>query len=49
MVSIFKKSQKRNKKTGASEQAIRLVLIIVWAIVMVVLGFYEGLRLSHHH
>jgi hypothetical protein len=49
MVSIFKKSQKRNKKTGGSEQAIRLVLIIVWAIVMVVLGFYGGLHLSHHH
>ena len=49
MVSIFKKSQKRNKKAGGSEQAIRLVLIIVWAIVIVVLGFYGGLHLSHHH
>jgi hypothetical protein len=49
MVSIFKKSQKRNKKAGGSEQAIRLVLIIVWAIVIVVLGFYGGLQLSHHH
>jgi hypothetical protein len=49
MVSIFKKSQKRNKKAGGGEQAIRLVLIIVWAIVIVVLGFYAGLHLSHHH
>jgi len=49
MVSIFKKSQKRNKKAGGSEQAIRLVLIIAWAIVIVVLGFYGGLHLSHHH
>jgi len=49
MVSIFKKSQKRNKKASGSEQAIRLVLIIVWAIVIVVLGFYGGLQLSHHH
>jgi len=49
MVSIFKKSEKRNKKATSSEQAIRLVLIIVWAIVMVVLGFYGGLHLSHHH
>ena len=49
MVSISKKSQKRNKKASGSEQAIRLALIIVWAIVMVVLGFYGGLHLSHHH
>jgi hypothetical protein len=49
MVSILKKTQKRNKKAGGSEQAIRLVLIIVWAIVIVVLGFYGGLHLSHHH
>jgi hypothetical protein len=44
----FKKSQKRIKKASGSEQAIRLVLIIVWAIVIVVLGFYGGLQLSHH-
>ena len=49
MVSIFTKSQKRNKKAGGGEQAIRLVLIIVWAIVIVVLGFYAGLHLSHDH
>jgi hypothetical protein len=49
MVSIFKKSQKRNKKASGSEQAVRLVLIIVWAIVIFVLGFYGGLQLSHHH
>ena len=49
MVSILKKSQKRNKRAGGSEQVIRLVLIIVWAIVTVVLGFYGGLHLSHHH
>jgi len=45
MVSIFKKSQKRNKKASGSEHAIRLFLIIVWAIVIVVLGFYGGLQL----
>jgi hypothetical protein len=39
LVSIFKKSQKRKKKASGSEQAIRLVLILVWAIVIVVLGF----------
>jgi hypothetical protein len=49
MVSILKKSQKRNKKANGSEQAIRLVLIIVWPIMIVVLGFYGGLQLSHHH
>jgi hypothetical protein len=49
MVSIFKKSQKRNKKASGSEQAIRLVLIIVWAIVIVGLGSYGGLQISHHH
>jgi predicted nucleic acid-binding Zn ribbon protein len=49
MVSIFKKNQKRNKKASGREHAIRLFLIIVWAIVIVVLGFYGGLQLSHHH
>jgi len=37
------------RMAGGSEQAIRLVLIIVLAIVIVVLGFYGGLHLSHHH
>jgi hypothetical protein len=49
VVSTFKKSQKRNKKASSSEQAIRLVLIIVWAIVIVVLSLYGGLQISHHH
>jgi formate-dependent nitrite reductase membrane component NrfD len=47
MLSIFKKSQKRNKKASGSEQTVRLVLIIRWAIVAVVLGLYGGLELSH--
>jgi len=49
MVSTFKKSQKRNKKASGSEQTVRLVLIILWAIVVVVLGLYGGFELSHHH
>jgi hypothetical protein len=38
-----------DEKANGSEQAIRLFLIIVWAIVIVVLGFYGGLQLSQHH
>ena len=49
MVSIFKKNQKPNKKAGGSEQTVRLVLNILWAIVVIVLGLYGGLELSHHH
>ena len=49
MVSIFNKSQKRNKKANGGEQTVRLVLILLWAIVVVVLGLYGGLELSHHH
>jgi hypothetical protein len=48
MLSIFKKSQKRNQKASRSKQTVRLVLIILWAIVVVVPGLYGGLELSHH-
>ena len=40
MLSIFKKSQKRNKKASGSEQTVQLVLTIRRAIVVVVLGLY---------
>ena len=46
MVSIFKKSQNRNKRASRTEGIIRLLLIILWAVVIVVLGFYSGLGLS---
>lgn len=49
MVSIFKKGQRRNRKANRSEEVIRLLLIILWAIVVVVLGLYGGLATSHHH
>ena len=48
MVSIFKKSQRRNKRASRTEQIIRLLLIILWAAVVVVLGFYSGLAYHHH-
>jgi hypothetical protein len=47
MVSIFKKGQSRNKKVNRIE-IIRLLLIILWAIVVVALGFYSGLAYHHH-
>ena len=49
MLSIFKKSQKRNKKASGSEQTVGLVLTIRRAIVVVVLGLYGGLERSHCH
>jgi len=49
MVSIFKKSQNRNKRAGGRKGIIQLLLIILGAIVVVVLGLYEGLATSHHH
>jgi hypothetical protein len=48
MVSIFMKSQSRNKKARRTEGIIRLLLIILWAAVVVVLGFYSGLAYHHH-
>jgi hypothetical protein len=48
MVSIFKKSQSRNKKENRTEGMIRLLLIILWSVVVVVLGFYSGLAYHHH-
>jgi hypothetical protein len=48
MVSIGKKSQRRNKTAGRTEGIIRLLLIILWAVVIVVLGFYSGLAYRHH-
>jgi cobalamin biosynthesis Mg chelatase CobN len=48
MVSIFKKSQSRNKRVNRAEGIIRLLLIILWAVVVVVLGFYSGFAYHHH-
>jgi hypothetical protein len=46
MLSIFKKSQKRNQKASRSRQTVRLVLLILWAIVIVVPAFTED---SNYH
>jgi hypothetical protein len=48
MVSIFMKSQSRNTRASRTEGIIRLVLIILWAVVIVVLGFYSGFAYHHH-
>jgi hypothetical protein len=48
MVSIFMKSQSRSKRASRTEEIIRLLLIILWAAVVVVLGFYSGLAYRHH-
>lgn len=48
MVSIFMNSQSRNKRANRTEGIIRLLLIILWAVVVVVLGFYSGLAYHHH-
>jgi len=48
MVSIFKKSQNRNKRANRTEAIIRLLLIILWSVVVVVVGFYSGLAYHHH-
>ena len=48
MVSIFMESQSRNKRASRTEGIIRLLLIILWAVVVVVLGFYSGLAYHHH-
>jgi hypothetical protein len=49
VVSIFKKSQNRNKRGSGSKGIIQLLWIILGAIVVVVLGLYGGLASSHHH
>ena len=48
MVSIFMKSQSRRKRASRTEGIIRQLLIILWAAVVVVLGFYSGLAYRHH-
>jgi uncharacterized membrane protein (UPF0127 family) len=48
MVSIFMKSQSRSKRANRTEGTVRLLLIILWAAVVVVLGFYSGLAYRHH-
>jgi len=48
MVSILRKSQNRNTTASRKEWIIRLLLIILWALVVVVLGFYSGLAYHHH-
>ena len=48
MASILKENQNRNKSASRTEGIIRLLLIILWAFVVVVLGFYSGLAFHHH-
>ena len=48
MVSVFMKSQSRNQRASSMERIIRLLLIILWAVVVVLLGFYSGLAYHHH-
>jgi len=48
MGSFFMKSQSRNKRANRTQGTIRLLLIILWAVVVVVLGFYSGLAFHHH-
>ena len=48
MVPILKNSQDRNKRASRMEGIIRLLLIILWAVVVVVLGFYSGFAYHHH-
>jgi hypothetical protein len=48
MVPIFMKNQGRNKAASRTEGIIRLLLIILWAMIVVVLGFYSGLAFHHH-
>jgi len=48
MVSIFTKSRSRNKSASPREGIIRLLLIILWAVVVIGLGFYSGLAYHHH-
>ena len=49
MVTIFKKDQSRNKRANRTEEIVRLLLIILWAMVVVILGLYGGLASPHHH
>ena len=48
VVSIFKKSQNRNKRESR-KGTIQLLVIILGALVVIVLGLYGGLASSHHH
>jgi len=48
MVPISKKGQRRNKKASRTEDIIRLILIMLWATVVITLGFYGGLVWSNH-
>jgi hypothetical protein len=48
MDQFFMKSQSRNKRASRTEGIIRLLLIILWALVVVVVGFYSGLAYHHH-
>ena len=48
MVSIFMKNQGQKKAASRTEGIVRLLLIILWAMIVVVLGFYSGLTFHHH-
>ena len=49
VLSIFKRHQNRNKRAGHRKGIRQLLLMILWAVIVIVLGFYGGLAFPHHH
>jgi hypothetical protein len=48
VISISKRNRNRNNRASSKENVIRLLLILLWATVVIVLGFYRGLHYHHH-
>lgn len=42
------RSWQQPRIVGHPEVAMRLLLIILWAVAIIVVGFYSGLALHHH-
>ena len=49
VLSIARRRQNQNKKALDRKGIRQLLLMIFWAAIVIVLGFYGGLAFPHHH
>ncbi len=49
VLSIVRRRQNQNKEALGRKAIRQLLLMILWAVIVIVLGFYGGLAFPHHH
>jgi len=49
VLSITRRRQSQNRKALDRKAICQLLWMILWAVIIIVLGFYGGLAFHHHH